>query len=144
MKILFVCLGNICRSPLAEGILQQLVNEKKLDWQVSSAGTGNWHVGKAPDVRSIAAARKKGYDLSTQRAQQFNSSMFAAYDLIFAMDQDNLKNLLEMATHQSDRKKIKLFLTEGDVTDPYFDDNLFSPVAEQIEVRCKEIIKQFS
>ncbi|MGY3055037.1 protein-tyrosine phosphatase [Pedobacter sp. UYEF25] len=144
MKILMVCLGNICRSPLAEGILKQLAVDKKLNWQISSAGTGDWHLGQAPDHRSIAAAKKKGYDISQQRAQHFNSSMFAAFDLIFAMDKNNFKDLLRLATSKNETEKIKLFLNTGDVTDPYFDDKLFAPVTEQIEIRCAEIIKEFS
>lgn len=139
-----VCLGNICRSPLAEGILQKLAVDKKLNWQVSSAGTGNWHVGQAPDRRSIAAANEKGYDISKQRARHFNTTMFADYDLIFAMDKNNFKDLLGLATSKNETEKIKPFLITGDVTDPYFDDKLFAPVAAQIEIRCAEIIKEFS
>src|SRR5687768_14815965 len=93
LNILMISLFNICRSPLAEGIMRHLVNEEKLTWEVASAGTGNWHIGKAPDHRSIAAAKANGYDISSQRAQQFNHSMFAEYDLIFVMDRNNLNDV---------------------------------------------------
>ncbi|WP_316824326.1 low molecular weight protein-tyrosine-phosphatase [Pedobacter miscanthi] len=144
MKILMVCLGNICRSPLAEGIMRHLADEQNLNWEIASAGTGNWHIGKAPDHRSIAAAKALGYDISQQRAQQFNHSMFAKYDLILVMDRNNLADVQSLAKTVEDRKKVKLFLDNGEVTDPYWDNALFSPVCSQVEERCKEIIKQLS
>lgn len=144
MKILMVCLGNICRSPLAEGIMQHLADEKNLNWEIASAGTGNWHIGKAPDHRSISAARALGYDISKQRAQQFNHLMFARYDLILVMDRNNLADVQSLAKTDEERKKVKLFLDNGEVTDPYWDNTLFSPVCKQVEERCREIIKQLS
>jgi len=144
MKILMVCLGNICRSPLAEGIMRHLANEQNLHWEIASAGTGNWHIGKAPDHRSIAAARAMGYDISKQRAQQFNHSMFAQYDLILVMDNNNLADVQSLAKTEEERKKVKLFLDNGEVTDPYWDNTLFKPVCKQVEERCLEIIKQLS
>jgi len=139
-----VCLGNICRSPLAEGIMRHLVNEAALNWEIASAGTGNWHIGKAPDHRSIAAAKANGYDISTQRAQQFNHSMFAKFDMIFVMDRNNLKDVQAMAKTAEERKKVKLFLDNDEVIDPYWDNALFGPVCNQVEKRCREIIKQLS
>lgn len=139
-----VCLGNICRSPLAEGIMQHLSDEQKLNWEIASAGTGNWHIGKAPDYRSIAAAKACGYDISKQRAQQFNHSMFFRYDLILVMDRNNLKDVQQMAKTEDERKKVKLFLDRDEVTDPYWDNALFAPVCKQVEERCREIIKQLS
>ena len=139
-----VCLGNICRSPLAEGIMRHLVNERKLPWEVASAGTGNWHIGKAPDHRSIAAAKAIGFDISTQRAQQFRHNMFAEFDLIFVMDRHNLHDVQTLAKTQEERKKVKLFLDNDEVTDPYWDNALFEPVCKQVEERCREIIKQLS
>ncbi|MGM9477679.1 low molecular weight protein-tyrosine-phosphatase [Pedobacter sp. GSP4] len=144
MKILMVCLGNICRSPLAEGIMRHLSDQQKLNWEIASAGTGNWHIGKAPDLRSIAAARAMGYDISKQRAQQFNHSMFAQYDLILVMDKNNLKDVQALANTDAERKKVKLFLDNDEVTDPYWDNALFKPVCQQVEERCMEIIKQLS
>ena len=139
-----VCLGNICRSPLAEGIMQHLVNKQNLNWEIASAGTGNWHIGKAPDHRSVAAAKSFGYDISKQRAQQFNPNMFAEYDLILVMDRNNLHDVLQLAQSNQEREKVKLFLDNGEVTDPYWDNSLFKPVCQQVEKRCKEIIKELS
>ncbi|RZL33781.1 MAG: low molecular weight phosphotyrosine protein phosphatase [Pedobacter sp.] len=139
-----VCLGNICRSPLAEGIMRHLAKQQHLNWEIASAGTGNWHIGKAPDKRSIAAAKALGYDISKQRAQQFNHSMFAQYDLILVMDRNNLSDVQRLAQTDSERQKVKLFLSENDVIDPYWDNALFAPVCNQVEERCKEIIKQLS
>lgn len=139
-----VCLGNICRSPLAEGIMRHLAKEQNLDWEVASAGTGNWHIGKAPDHRSIAAAKSFGYDISAQRAQQFSHAMFAAYDLILVMDQNNLKDVQSLARNNEERQKVKLFLDNDEVTDPYWDNDLFKPVCKQVEERCREIIKHLS
>ncbi|WP_426327328.1 low molecular weight protein-tyrosine-phosphatase [Pedobacter sp. R-06] len=144
MKILMVCLGNICRSPLAEGIMRQLADKQNLNWEIASAGTGNWHIGKAPDHRSISAAKALGYDISKQRAQQFNHSMFAEYDLILVMDRNNLADVKNLAKSEEERKKVKLFLDNGEVTDPYWDNTLFNPVCRQVEERCVEIIKQLS
>jgi len=139
-----VCLGNICRSPLAEGIMRQLADKQNLNWEIASAGTGNWHIGKAPDHRSISAAKALGYDISKQRAQQFNHSMFAEYDLILVMDRNNLADVKNLAKSEEERKKVKLFLDNGEVTDPYWDNTLFNPVCRQVEERCIEIIKQLS
>ncbi|MCB0619215.1 MAG: low molecular weight phosphotyrosine protein phosphatase, partial [Saprospiraceae bacterium] len=86
MKILMVCLGNICRSPLAEGILKEKIKENGLPWEVDSAGTGSWHVGEPPDPRSVAVARAHGIDILDQRARQFRPADFRQFDLIFAMD----------------------------------------------------------
>ncbi|SDH13877.1 protein-tyrosine phosphatase [Pedobacter terrae] len=139
-----VCLGNICRSPLAEGIMRHLADEQNLNWEIASAGTGNWHIGQAPDHRSVAAAKALGYDISKQRAQQFNASMFDYYDLILVMDKNNWADVKNLAKTAEDRKKVKLFLDNGEVTDPYWDNSLFSPVCKQVEERCMEIIKQLS
>jgi len=138
-----VCLGNICRSPLAEGVMRHLINEERLDWEVASAGTGDWHVNQPADKRSIAIAKNFGYDISTQRAKHFNKSMFNEFDSILVMDRNNLKDVQRLATSEEQRKKVKLFLTdENEVTDPYFDNNLFEPVFLEIEARCKELIEE--
>jgi len=144
LKILMVCLGNICRSPLAEGIMRHLTDEQNLNWEIASAGTGNWHIGQAPDHRSISAAKALGYDISKQRAQHFNPSMFDHYDLILVMDKNNLADVKSLAKTDEQRKKVKLFLDNGEVTDPYWDNSLFKPVCKQVEERCMEIIKQLS
>ena len=139
-----VCLGNICRSPLAEGIMRHLVNDEKLNWEIASAGTGDWHVNQPADRRSITVAKNFGYDISNQRARHFNNEMFEDYDLILVMDQNNLKDVLNLASSEEQRNKVRLFLpNEMEVTDPYFDDKLFEPVFLEIEERCKQLIEEF-
>jgi protein-tyrosine phosphatase len=136
-----VCLGNICRSPLAEGVLQQMANQKQLNWEVASAGTGNWHVGQAPDPRSIAVAKKHGYDISKQKALYFNPSFFNHYDCILVMDKNNLKDVISLANTTEGKKKVKLFLAnDAEVPDPYYNDALFDPVFKVIENQCKLLI----
>lgn len=140
MKILMVCLGNICRSPLAEGIVRELAKQRSLHLEVASAGTGNWHTGQAPDHRSIAAAFAHGYDISMQRAQQFHPKMFEDYDLILVMDNNNLKDVRSLATGPEHLQKVRLFLGEDQVQDPYYDDQLFEPVLLQIEARAEQLL----
>ncbi|WP_299584716.1 low molecular weight protein-tyrosine-phosphatase [Mucilaginibacter sp.] len=142
MKILMVCLGNICRSPLAHGIMEHLANEQGLDWEIDSAGTGNWHVGEGPDRRSTRTAGEHGIDISQQVCRLFRISDFDEYDHIFVMDKSNLGDILEMARDDEDRKKVRLLLGDKIVPDPYQDDNLFEPVFQMIETGCKEIIEQ--
>lgn len=138
-----VCLGNICRSPLAEGIMRHLVNEQDLNWEIASAGTGNWHVGQAPDRRSIAIAKNYGYDISAQRAMHFIAQAFDEFDHILVMDKNNYRDVLSLAKTDKQKKKVRLFLTdEAEVRDPYYDNDLFEPVLLEIEARCKEILKE--
>lgn len=144
MKILIVCLGNICRSPLAEGVMRHLVNEQNLGWEIASAGTGNWHIGKAPDSRGIAVAKDFGYDISAQRARLFTSDLFEEFDHILVMDKNNYKDVLRLATTTEQREKVKFFLADqGEVIDPYHHSHLFEPVFKDIEARCKKLIEQF-
>ncbi|HTF94877.1 MAG TPA: low molecular weight protein-tyrosine-phosphatase [Cellvibrio sp.] len=126
-KILFVCLGNICRSPTADGIFRELVKREKLDQKiiVDSAGTGGWHIGKAPDSRTVAAAKNRGYDLSILRARQVNRSDFDEFDYVLAMDANNLRDLQALKPlHFSGH--LGLFLEFGsrkhhrEVPDPYY------------------------
>lgn len=144
MKILMVCLGNICRSPLAHGILQHIADENQLNWEVDSAGTGDWHVGHAPDKRSVAVARKYGVDISAQRAQYFTSDLFDKYDRIFVMDKQNYKDVIKLATHENHKEKVSLFLEDDIVPDPYFDDTLFEPVYAMVENRCQALVEKLS
>ena len=126
-KVLFVCLGNICRSPTADGIFRNLVAQANLDHKilVDSAGTGDWHIGKAPDARTVAAARNRGYDLSVLRARQVNKSDFAEFDYVLAMDNSNLKDLQRMRPFDY-KGHLGLFLEFGsrgdylEVPDPYY------------------------
>jgi len=139
-----VCLGNICRSPLAEGIMKHLAKEKGLDWQIDSAGTGNWHVGEGPDSRSIRTAGNHGIDISGQVCKLFRISDFDEFDVIFVMDKNNLKDILAMARHEEDAKKVKLLLRDKIVPDPYYANELFEPVFKMIEDGCREIIKSLT
>jgi protein-tyrosine phosphatase len=139
-----VCLGNICRSPLAEGIMQHQADKAGLDWRVDSAGTGDWHVGQGPDRRSVKAAADQGVDISKQVCRLFRTRDFDEFDLILVMDKSNLSNVLAMARNDEDRKKVKMLLGDKIVPDPYYDDTQFAPVFKLIEAGCKEIIKEYS
>ncbi len=148
MRVLMVCLGNICRSPLAEGILKHHIRLQGLDWTVDSAGTGNWHVGELPDHRSIATARQHGIDLTDQRARQFKATDFDHFDRIFVMDQQNYRDVLQLAKHAEHRAKVQLILdlTDPDearnVPDPYHDDDGFEAVFQMLDAACKKLIER--
>ncbi|ASU36624.1 low molecular weight protein-tyrosine-phosphatase [Mucilaginibacter xinganensis] len=144
MKLLMVCLGNICRSPLAHGIMEYLANERGLNWEIESAGTGNWHVGQGPDRRSTRTAREHGIDISNQICRVFRIGDFDYYDHIFVMDKSNLSDVLAMARNEEDRKKVSLLLGDKIVPDPYYDDTQFEPVFQMIEKGCKEILKSLT
>ena len=144
MKILMVCLGNICRSPLAEGIMQHLADEQQLDWQIDSAGTGSWHVGEGPDRRSVRVAKRHGVDISKQVCRQFSKSDFQKFDHIFVMDRNNLSDVLSLARNDDEAAKVKLLLNDKVVPDPYYNDAEFEPVFELIESGCKDIIKELA
>ena len=127
MKILMVCLGNICRSPLADGLMRKKVQEHKLDVYVDSAGTANYHVGGAPDERMTQTARRKGVDISKLQARQFVVSDFDAFDIIYVMDKSNYQNVIDLARNENDIVKVKLILDElgyaasiQEVPDPYY------------------------
>lgn len=142
MKILMVCLGNICRSPLAHGIMEDLAKKEGLDWEVDSAGTGNWHVGESPDKRSTAIARKYGIDISEQSCRQFTAKDFERYDKIFVMDDMNLRDVLKLVRNEDDHEKVSLLLENAIVPDPYYEDDLFDDVFKMIEKGCKAIIER--
>ena len=144
MKILMVCLGNICRSPLAHGILQHIADSKNLGWEVDSAGTGNWHVGQCPDRRSIAVAKKYGVDISTQKAQHFTDLLFDKYDHILVMDRQNYKDVIRLAQNEEQKVKVSLFLDDDIVPDPYYDDAMFETVYAMVEKRCQDLIFKLS
>jgi protein-tyrosine phosphatase len=144
MKILMVCLGNICRSPIAEGVLQHLADERGLDWQVDSAGTGGWHVGEGPDRRSVRTAKNHGIDISRQVCRKFRKSDFDDFDHIFVMDKSNLHDVTDMAPDDAAIAKVKLLLVDKEVPDPYYDDTLFEPVFRMVEKGCLDIIKSLT
>ena len=147
MRVLFVCLGNICRSPTAEGVLRQKLRAAGLAEriEVASAGTGNWHVGKPPDARSQRAARHRGYDLSAQRAQQVTAMDFSRYDLILAMDQSNLRDLKALQPVGASAV-LDLFLrryegVKDEVPDPYYDgDHGFEEVLDLVDRACDLLV----
>jgi protein-tyrosine phosphatase len=137
MKVLMVCLGNICRSPLAEGILRHLAP----DWEIDSAGTGNWHVGDPPDRRSIAVARRHGIDISGLRGRQFHITDYDEFDRIYVMDVDNYRDVIRKARTDTDKAKVQLLLdNQQSVPDPWYDDALFEPVYNMIYKACEKII----
>lgn len=147
MRVLFVCLGNICRSPTAEGVLRHQLAEAGLAEviQVASAGTGDWHVGNPPDSRTRRAAQLRGYDLSAQRAQQVNVADFTTYDLILAMDESNLAHLRAMRPGHASAE-LDLFLRRYDgavdeVPDPYYGgEQGFEQVLDLIEAACRNLV----
>ena len=126
MKILMVCLGNICRSPMADGLMRKKVKDHNLDTYVDSAGTANYHAGGAPDTRMTQTAKRKGVDISELKARQFVVSDFDTFDLIYVMDQSNYNNVVRLARSESDRSKVQLILElipnqiEIEVPDPYY------------------------
>lgn len=150
MRILMVCLGNICRSPLAEGILKRKIKESGLDWEVDSAGTGQWHVGEAPDPRSVEVARKYGVDITYQRARQFDRRDFDHFDLILAMDQSNYRDVLRLAQSGEEERKVKMILNyvepaaDRSVPDPYWDDDGFEQVFHMLDEACGQLVERHS
>lgn len=139
-----ICLGNICRSPLAEGIMQHLCAKQRLGWEIDSAGTGDWHVGNPPDKRSVSIARQRGVDISQQKCRLFRVSDFADFDHIYVMDRSNLKNILTMAPNEESAQKVQLLLKDREVPDPYYNDDQFETVFDMVEEGCKFIIKELT
>ena len=146
-RILFVCLGNICRSPLAEGILRKLTAERGLAGriEIDSAGTGGWHRGAPPDTRSIETGRRHGFDISGLRARKITISDFSEFDLIFAMDRSNLRDLVKIAPHDSSAD-IHLFMDfvsgeHRDIPDPYYGDGEdFEAVYNMLSKGCDRLV----
>lgn len=126
MRILMVCLGNICRSPMAEGLLRHKVRQLNLEVETDSAGTAGYHIGSKPDQRMIDTAAQFGVDISDLRARQFNVNDFDEFDFIFAMDQENQFNMQKLAKNETQRDKVKLLLEYvnyrnfTEVPDPYY------------------------
>ena len=146
MKILMVCLGNICRSPLAEGILCN--KGKHLSIEVDSAGTAAYHIGKKPDIRSIEIANKYNIDLNQQRARQFSRADFDKFDIIYAMDTNNYAHLISLASTETERNKIRMILNEinpkayQSVPDPYYGgENGFQDIYNMLDKACEKIIQ---
>ncbi len=142
-----VCLGNICRSPIAEGILKSKINSNKA--VVDSAGTGHWHIGNKPDPRSIEVAKKHQLDITNQRGRQFSIQDFDSFDYIFVMDTSNKENVLSLARNDSDKEKVHLILDElfpnenVDVPDPYYGGGQgFEDVYQMLDEACESIVNR--
>lgn len=151
MKVLFVCLGNICRSPSADGILRKKLAEQGLAEKVTvdSSGTGDWHIGKAPDPRSQDAAAERGYDLSMLRARQVTANDFNEFDYVLAMDESNIANMQAFKPAGAVRTEPELFLQRfgshpeyTEVPDPYYGaEQGFETVLDLIEAACDNLIQ---
>lgn len=153
VKILMVCLGNICRSPLAEGILQSKLPADK--FFIDSAGTGNWHAGQNPDKRSIATAKNRGLDISCQIARQLKRSDFEEFDHIFVMDASNYRDVTALAPDEKAKAKVQLMMDavypgqNVDVPDPYWSgqdgfDKVYDMLDEACTIVADKLIKEHS
>ena len=147
-RILMVCLGNICRSPLAEGILRSKVNSNVVF--VDSAGTAGYHVGSQPDSRSIAVAKKYGIEISEQRSRKFSPIDFEEFDIIYAMDKSNFANILAQTQSDIHKRKVRLLLDEislgiNEVPDPYYGGtDGFENVFQMISKACEKVAENVS
>ncbi|MEG9326367.1 low molecular weight protein-tyrosine-phosphatase [Salinimicrobium catena] len=146
-RVLMVCLGNICRSPLAEGILRSKVDPEKVE--VDSAATSNYHIGDSPDERSVAVAQKNNLDITYQRGRQFTAEDFERFDRIYVMDISNYRDVMSLARHEEHRQKVSLILNEifpgenVEVPDPYQGGpEGFHRVYEMLEEACEVIAKK--
>ena len=146
-RVLMVCLGNICRSPMAEGILKHKAQQMGLSVFVDSAGTSSWHQDERPDARAIEEMRANGIDISDQRSRPFKLGDFDKFDHILVMDTSNQANVLAMARNERDREKVKLMLDFGNevkgmaVPDPYYDDG-FGRVYELLDYACDAFLER--
>ncbi|MCB0767566.1 MAG: low molecular weight phosphotyrosine protein phosphatase [Flavobacteriales bacterium] len=147
MKILLVCLGNICRSPMAEGILRDMIGKHGLDWSTDSAGTGDYHVGEQPDKRAMKAMLDHDIDISDLRARQLRASDFDAFDVLLAMDASNLQNMRRLAPSKEHALKARLMMDHApdhalrEVPDPYFGgDEGFEEVYQMLTIACANLI----
>lgn len=146
-----VCLGNICRSPMADGILRFKVKQNNLNVTVDSAGTSSWHRGENPDERATATAKKYGVDISTLTARQFSKSDFDDFDKIYVMDSSNYRDVVALAATEDDKDKVEMIMNvvhpgkNQSVPDPYFGgDEGFDKVFKMLDEACDEIIRQLN
>lgn len=149
MKILMVCLGNICRSPMAEGILKNKLSEHKLSAQIDSAATSDYHIGQNPDDRAVANCKKHGVDISQLKGRQFTVDDFDEFDRIFVMDSSNYENVVALARNDKDSQKVELILnlsqpnTNMSVPDPYFgDEDGFENVYQLLDAACDILVRE--
>ncbi len=143
-----VCLGNICRSPLAEGIMRKNIEEYNLDAMVDSAGTAHFHIGQSPDPRSVESGARHNIDISGLRGRQFGVADFDNFDLIYVMDKSNYRNVLELARGEDDKAKVELLLNVSnpdqflEVPDPYYGgEQGFENVYQMINEACAKVAK---
>ena len=142
--MLFVCTGNICRSPTAEGVLRHLARDAGVEVHVESAGTGDWHVGRPPDERAQHHARGRGYDLSAQRARQVARRDFERFDVIVAMDRGHLVALQAQCPPEH-RAKLRLLVPGRDVPDPYYGGTEgFERVLDMVEAACAALLRELT
>jgi protein-tyrosine phosphatase len=142
VSVLFVCTGNICRSPTAEGVLRHLAREAGIGLHVESAGTGDWHVGQPPDERAQHHASVRGYDLSTQRARQVGRADFDRFDYIVAMDRGHLR-ILQAQCPPEHHAKLRLLVAGRDVPDPYHGGaDGFERVLDMVEAGCLDLLHE--
>ena len=151
MNVLMVCLGNICRSPMAEGVLRTLAREHGLAINVDSAGTSDYHVGDPPDHRAQQAMRRHGMDISALRGRQFSRMDFDRSDIILVMDQANLRNARAMAPDAEAAGKVRLIMDHApdhlhrEVPDPYYGgEEGFEAVFQMLVVACKGLLQEFA
>lgn len=146
MKILMVCLGNICRSPIAHGIMESKIKKLNLNWTVDSAGTSGWHVGEQPDKRAIATCKAKGLNIVHQKSRKITKGDIEYYDVIFAMDANNYNDILRLCQSDEQKAKVKLmtdYLYPGrntPIPDPYYDDR-FEEVYTLIDLATDSFLK---
>lgn len=150
MKVLMVCLGNICRSPMAEGILRKKIQVNNLDVVTDSCGTGNWHVGQKPDDRAIKTMKSKGIDITDLRARQFSESDFNQFDMIYCMDETNYNDILALAKTHEQKSRVKMILNEinpkanQSVPDPYFGgDDGFENVYQLLDIATDKFLEKY-
>jgi protein-tyrosine phosphatase len=150
-KILMVCLGNICRSPVAEGVMQRKIEKYKLDAIVDSAGTSGYHIGEQPDERSMANARKHSIDISSLKARKFSVEDFKKFDLIYVMDANNYNDVLKLASSEHDKSKVDLLLNismpqkNQAVPDPYYgNEDGFEKVFQLVDEACELLARKLS
>ena len=143
-SVLFICTGNICRSPTAEGVLRHLARARSLHLRIESAGLGDWHKGDPPDARARRPPLNPGADLSAHRARQVRAQDFEEFDMILAMDRGHLKALQSMAPAQH-HAKIRLFVPDFDIPDPYYGGaEGFEKVLDLVEERCRALLQELS
>lgn len=146
MKVLMVCLGNICRSPMAEGVLRSVAEEKDYKVEVDSCGTSRFHIGESPDKRAIACLKKKGISIDSLQARQFDVKDFDYFDHIYVMDKTNLEDVLNLAGDEKQRSKVALWMnavssTNESVPDPYYGgEEEFEKVFEMLDSTAKKLV----